>query len=141
MGCCSSKSLQASTTEESIIQQFELELGLNQAESIRIDRVLHRYSSFKKMTEVQFTNACSELGWDRIRFKSFFNNFILGLCYQTKKLNCLGILLGMGSPSTKISLLFENYDDDISGTLSKSEIEKMVSHLVSVACVIIPNFC
>jgi Ca2+-binding EF-hand superfamily protein len=59
--------------------------------------------------------------------------------YNLKKLNCLGILLGQETIPRKLKILFQNYDSDTSGELSRDELLTMIDDITEVACIILPK--
>ena len=140
MGCTCTTREGYRSIESNFLTPLEKDLRLHMRFSKDIDRILHRNSTNYKMTKAQLQTACKYLGVDFERFQGFFDRFSTGSYYLMKKLNSLGILLGKGTIEDKIVLLFQNYDIDTSGTLSREEIEMMIESLLSVSCIIIPSY-
>ncbi|OMJ86829.1 hypothetical protein SteCoe_11605 [Stentor coeruleus] len=139
MGCttCRKSNL---TIEESVLLPLERSLGFSKFPSVEVDRILYRHSNLCKMSEPQLRKACKNLLFDYKDMKFFFARFSDGELFYTRKLNCVGIILGKGSDDIKASLLFKNYDVDISQTLDKNEIETLVGDILTVSCRIIPGY-
>ena len=141
MGCCCYKRVEIeSSLEDSIFFKLENQIGLKHKDSYYIDRVVHRHSYNNTMSQTQFKKAISELAIDSEKPLDFFEKLKEDGKYQTKRINCLGILLGRGGISLKVKLLFQNYDLDTSGTLCRPEIEAMISDIVTLTCKIIPEY-
>lgn len=126
--------------EERVLIPVEQSLGFHMLTSVEIDRTLHRYSTLSKMSEPQLKKACKILTLEYTKLENFLLRFSDGQCTKTKRLNCVGILLGQGAEKIKISLLFKNYDIDASLTLDRSEIETLIEDILMVSCKIIPGY-
>ena len=140
MGCSCTNRESSHGIESKYLTPLEKDLKFHLRESKEIDRVFHRNHTYNKMNNVQLQTACRALGIDLERFQSFFDRFSANDYYDMKKLNCLGILLGKGTITEKVKLVFENSDLDTSKTLSREEIEHMIESLISVSCIIIPSY-
>lgn len=139
MGCSSCKPQNDISPEEKTLNSFENSLGIHKLQLLTIDRVLHRYSSETGMSTSQFERAFSELSLNFSDFQHFYCRFYEKYQYNMKKLNCLGILLSEDQAQKKLKILFQSYDTDTSGYLSREELAKMINDLTEVACVIIPK--
>jgi hypothetical protein len=140
MGCCGPKPQFATDDEESLIQKFEDSLILSTIESVKFDRLLHRYSNNNKViSKHQLSRIASVAGLNLEHYIPFFNRFTTASNYSVRLLNCLGILLGQGEIKAKVKLLFENYDYDTSASLSAEEVNSMIFDLATVSLVIIPS--
>lgn len=139
MGCttCRRSTL---AIEESVLSPLEKSLGFYKFTSVEVDRILYRYSNLGKMSEPQLKKACKKLLFSYKDMIIFFTRFSDGELFYTRKLNCVGIILGKGSDEIKASLLFKNYDIDISQTLDKKEIEALIEDILTVSCRIIPGY-
>lgn len=140
MGCLSSRSENEFSEMEQLIQDFEKSIGFSILDSFSVDRTFHRYSTNKKMSIVQLEKACSILNLNFKEFEAFYSKFLFKNTYQMKKLITLGIVLGNSKDQDKLSLLFQNYDDDISHTLNPDEIKEMLEDISEVFCEITPYF-
>lgn len=140
MGCTACKGADLNTLESGVFADFEKNIGFDRLKAIEIDRILHRYSTFLKMSKTQMARAFSEMNLSLENHSDFIEWFYDGDSYMVKRLNCLGIFLGQGDVAEKIKLLFQNFDEDASGTLSFIEIESMVSELIFVSCIAIPSY-
>lgn len=139
MGCSTCKSQKDQRPEEQIIHSFEKSLCIHKLQLITIDRVLHRYSTGKGMSISQLERAFSELSLDFSAFEYFYTRFYEKYEYNMKKLNCLGILLCDDQIPRKLKILFQCYDDNTTGMLSREQLETMLNDLTQVACIIIPK--
>lgn len=140
MGCLSSRSESEYSESEKLIQNFENSIGYSLLDSFSVDRTFHRYSTNNKMSNVQLEKACSILNLNIKEFDNLYSKFLVRNSYQMKKLITLGIILGNSKDQDKLSLLFQNYDDDISHTLTPEEIKIMLDDVSEVFCEITP-FC
>ncbi|OMJ67402.1 hypothetical protein SteCoe_35442 [Stentor coeruleus] len=140
MGCTACKGSDTNTLESGVFADFEKNIGFERLKAIEIDRILHRYCTFLKMSKTQMAKAIREMNVSLENHSDFIKWFYDGDSYLVKRLNCLGILLGQGDTNEKIKLLFQNFDEDASGTLSIIEIENMVSEIVFVSCLAIPSY-
>ncbi|OMJ69605.1 hypothetical protein SteCoe_32623 [Stentor coeruleus] len=140
MGCAACKGADLNALESGVFADFEKNLGFDRLKSIEIDRILHRYCTFLKMSKTQIAIAFREMNVSLENYSDFIEWFYDGDSYLVKRLNCLGIYLGQGDANEKIKLLFQNFDEDASGTLSITEIEAMVSELIFVSCLAIPSY-
>ena len=127
-------------SENHSFTQAESHIGFGKLRSIYIDRVLHRHSSNFVISKKQLSLICKELAIDEDSLQSFFKMFYKNRGYELLRLSCLGILLGQGSLNEKAMLLFENYDYDTSKTLSKDEVKIMITDILTISCIIIPNY-
>ena len=139
MGCSGCKNNREQSSEEKVLEVFEKSLGLQEVQALSIDRILHRYSTGDGMSISQLEKAFSELKIDHGRFQQFYYLFYDSYAYNLKKLNCLGILLGLETVPRKLKILFQNYDTDNSGELSRDELLNMIDDITEVACVLIPR--
>lgn len=139
MGCVCLSRNHFTSAEKKYFSPVEDSLGFDSKTSKEIDRILHRNSTHNKISLTQLRIICTMLCFKFESLLNFFAYFSNGDYYLTKKLNCAGILLGKGSQAEKLILLFQNYDIDLSGTLSDSEISIMIDDLLTVACIIIPT--
>lgn len=138
MGCNGCKQ-RPEMVEEILLQAFEQSLGIHLINLLTIDRVLHRYSTGSGMSISQLEKAFSELGLDLEGFDMFYRGFYKKHQFSLNQLNCLGILLSNEPVNKKLKILFQNYDCDTSGELSREELVIMVNDLTEVACILIPN--
>jgi len=138
MGCNGCKQ-RPESVEEIFLETFEQSLGMHTIKLLTIDRVLHRYSTESGMSISQLEKAFSELGLDLARFDKFYRGFYKKHQFSLNQLNCLGILLSNEPVLKKLKILFQNYDTDTSGELSREELEIMVNDITEVACILIPK--
>jgi len=144
MGCSSSRL--SENKEESFIQKCERDLGYFNSKSQEIDRTIHRYSVDLKMTANQFLAAAYELklsvpDQNQVSLEKFYESFKDHLGnYDARKLGSLGILLGKGSIKEKALILFQNYDTDISRTISCEEFTTILKDLVDISLGSTPHF-
>ena len=139
MGCSGCKPNREQSNEEKLLEAFEKSLGLQEVQVLSIDRILHRYSSGEGMSNSQLEKAFSELKIEHLKFQQFYYLFYDSYAYNLKKLNCLGILLGQETVPKKLKILFQNYDTDTSGELTRDELLNMIDDITEVACVLIPR--
>jgi hypothetical protein len=139
MGCTVFRTKDYASIEDIYFKDFEDELGFSRKSSWRIDKYFYRYSNSNLMSQKVFNRTCEMLGVDLNLNGDFFMRFHTISGYLTQKLNSLGIMLGKGLDAHKIKLLFRNYDNDISNTLSKPELEKLITDCVTISCVILPT--
>ena len=107
------------------IESIENDLQLSNIPSRILDNTFHRFSTDKTMTLVQFQRALRELNIEYDKYYLFYNFFIDQslstdnvILYNAQKLSTLGILLGNCSDQEKLTLLFQNYDNDARKVLS-----------------------
>lgn len=121
------------------MENFEKSLGMNRLKLMMIDRVLHRYSTNGGLSMSQLEKAFSEMGLNFVEFENFYQGFYRNYEFNLNLLNCLGILVSMEPAVVKLKILFQNYDCDTSGSLSRDELAVMIRDLTEVACVLIPK--
>lgn len=138
MGCNGCKQTRE-RDEEVVLEAFEKSLGLHKLKLMTIDRVLHRYSTNGGLSISQLEKAFSELGLNFLQFDYFYQGFYRNYEFSLNLLNCLGILLSAEPVVVKLKILFQNYDCDTSGTLSREELAVMIKDLTDVACFLIPK--
>lgn len=140
MGCISSRSKDEITEVDSIITNFEISLGFSTLDAYIVDRTFHRFSCNKSMSYVQLKKAFSELKLNYNDFECFYSKFIVKNVFNMRKLNTLGILLSSSKDTDKLKVLFQNYDDDVSGTLAHDEIKIMLKDISEIFCEYTPQY-
>ena len=144
MGCSNSREIFSDSEIEAIIQSTTKNLGLFQYKAEYLDRVIHRNSKNLKISESQLNHIQQTLKLDVSNklIRAFFTFFYSEnkKLYDTKKLATLGILLGKGTLKEKSLLLFQNYDTDLQGSLTKSQLKKMINHINYISCCYLPAF-
>ena len=140
MGCITNKNSSPYSNLDSIFKSFEENLGFSKLSVVKIDRVLLRYSKHSVMNQGQIIKAFSELKLPFSIFERFYDNFKEGSGYQLKKLCTLGIVLGCSNYGERLKTLFQNYDSNISGTLSLIEIKELIQDVIEIFCVYLPEF-
>lgn len=144
MGCSESRD-EESNEYETIILNFESNLGYGKIHCDRVDSIFKRYSLSSKMSSSQFLTACRELNLKKEYgpldhpVTKFYNSFKEGSYFVQRKLSALGILLGKGSDSEKAEVLFKIYDDSKDGNLNLEEVRNMLDDLTEIALVFIPT--
>ena len=140
MGCITNKHSSPYSNLDSIFKSFEENLGFSKLSVIKIDRVLHRYSKHSVMNQGQIIKAFSELKLPFSQFERFYDNFKQESGYRLKKLCTLGIILGNANYVERLKTLFQNYDSDISGSLSIIEIKELIQDIIEIFCIYLPEF-
>ena len=135
MGCCETASV-PKLTPESRISEFEDKLEIRMMPAERVDRVIHRYSSSLKISQIQFEMIFKELQLLKSSlaysyFQMFYNEN--EDAYEARELSSVGIVYCSGTDQEKITLLFQNYDLDSSKSLISDEIKEMVADLTNIA--------
>jgi Ca2+-binding EF-hand superfamily protein len=92
-----------------------------------------------QMNDSQLVKAFSELNLLYSPFQSFYELFRNGLTFDMKKLCSLGIVLGNAKDNEKLKTLFQNYDLDLSGLLSRQELMVMIADITEIFCLFIPQ--
>lgn len=148
MGCSNNREKSINLEEERIIGIAEDLLKFTSLDALLIDRTIHRYSISNRLTGSQFEAAHRDLNIsfedynrERTPLGEFYNSFLNhdGLTYSTTKLCSLGLLLGKGSVKTKASILFQNYDLDLSKSIDQGEFKVLLEDLVDIALIRIPK--
>lgn len=140
MGCLGSRSDFKYEDEELLMTQLGLNLGYSNLDAFQIDRIFHRFSTNSKMTAAQFSKALSELKLPFEGFENLYKKFCIGSSYKMIHLCTTGIILTNSSIENKLKLIFQNYDFDVSGSLSIDEISEMIKDITIMACEYIPQF-
>lgn len=138
MGCTNSKEFLTAEKEESIIREFENDLGFGEIKVCTIPNIFKGNSKCGLMTKMQLEYACSQAKVNLMSYDTFLSHFFDGNRFIAKKLICLGILLGQGDTNEKISLLYENYDSSRHGFMPKSAIEEIITDIIEISCIKIP---
>ena len=139
MGCvCTGRG--SNEIEETYLKPFEDSLKLKNKSVKDIDRAFYRFSYLKSLSHSQLDRACSSLQIPLSLHSSFFDFFIQNSKFSARKLSTLGILLGKGSISEKSSILFDNYDEDISNSLELDEIKEVIQDILDISCHYIPMY-
>jgi Ca2+-binding EF-hand superfamily protein len=136
MGCSVFRETESSYIENKYFKEFEASIGFSKHYSSKIDKIFYRYSVSSTIPKKIFSLACKKLSIDETQYHDFFQRFNTHNGYLTQRINLLGIMLGKGTEEQKTRLLFRNYDNDISNTLSKSELEKLATDCFIVSCAI-----
>src|SRR5574343_2107114 len=130
MGCCNTRDFKRDCDIESVISESEACLDLHNYSSEYLDRVIHRNSTQMKMSEQQFSRFFESLKKveSRNEVKDFFRLFYDSKeqNYETRLISTFGILMGQGSYQDKANLIFDNYDDESSRTLTKTQVRNMI---------------
>lgn len=147
MGCTHSSLIFEKSVEENLLLPFEKALGFGAIECQILDSIFHRYSLDQHLTLNQFSKALKTANLNLSILKEFCESFNevtvktpFDKLYSTTKLNCLGVLLSKGTISSKIHVLFQNYDIEANKKISKGKILLMLDTLVAISLEIIPNF-
>jgi len=140
MGCINTRSKLDVTDQNLAIMSFENSLGFNTLDAYIVDRTFHRFSCNKSMSFVQLTKAFSELKLNYSDFESFYSKFLLKNSFNLKKLNTLGVLLSKSKDVDKLKVIFQNYDDDVSGSLSYDELKVMLEDITEIFCEYTPQY-
>ena len=135
MGCCSSKCNLKENPEKRICEtEDKLEIRILSAE--KVDRMIHRYSKYLKVSQIQFEMFCKELPLEKNSlsydfFQLFYNENEEN--YDVRILSSVAILYCYGTDEEKIKQLFQNYDIDSSKTISPDELKQMIGDLTKIA--------
>ena len=140
MGCLGSRTDFKYEDEEALMSQSELKLGYVGVDALQIDRIFHRFSTGTQMTVPQFSKAITGLNLPLEGYENFYNKFSSGSYYKMIQLCTMGIILTNSSIENKLKLIFQNYDADVSGSLSKDEISEMLGDITLIGCEYIPQF-
>lgn len=125
--------------DEDIIEVAESMLGFGNIECSDFDMNFSRYSGGSHLSNKQLKNAMEALGLngnaiDEPPLDVFLTPFLEGeRGYSLKKLVCVGILLGRGTPEKKGELLMQNYDRDCSGEIDPEELKIMIDDMASIS--------
>lgn len=139
MGCaCTRRDME--DIEENYLKPFEDSLKLGNKLVKEIDRAFYRFSYQKSMSHSQLDRACSSLQIPLSIHIRFFEFFIINGKFSAKKLSTLGVLLGKGSILEKSSILFDNYDEDLSNSLEADEIMEIIQDCIDISCYYIPIY-
>lgn len=144
MGCQNSRGKITYADPESIINKSTSYLNFDTKTSKYLDRMAHRFSTGLQMSKRQFKaylkvlNLQKELPSTTDFFKYFYNRDTES--YSVKQLSTLGILLGKSKTHSKAHLLFQNYDEDCTASLSKEEISEMIEDIFYISCDCLPGF-
>ena len=144
MGCCRTRNLSKDSGIESLISLSEAKLDFQNYSSVYLDRLIYRNSTHMKMSEQQFSRFFESLkkieSKDQVKdfFRLFYN--IKEKTYKTRLISTFGILMGQGSFDEKVSLIFDNYDDEYTRILSKEKIQKMIHDIFYISCFCLPAF-
>lgn len=137
------------THEEKAIAMAEAKLNIS---SVHADVFLAEFSKNRNglgfSNQNQFLQAANTLGLytvgvteEKTPMHNFYQGFTTTLReYDTRKLCVLGALLGKGEIENKISILFEQFDRDASGSMDYKEFKTMLSIIIEIALVQLPNF-
>ncbi|OMJ66483.1 hypothetical protein SteCoe_36651 [Stentor coeruleus] len=127
--------------EELTIQAAESLLGFEAIECGEFDMSFSRFAHGNYLTEKQLKASLEALGLtgssvDEFPFKNYLSSFQEDdKGYPLKKLVCVGILLGKGTPSRKGELLLQNYDRDCSGEIDPDEFKCMIDDMILVSVI------
>jgi hypothetical protein len=138
MGCEFSRK-DSKNIEELRIQSAEAQLGFAAIDCSEFDMSFSRYSIGGYLNSNQLRASMDGLGitgssLEEPPFSVYFNCFSEGdKGYSLKKLVCIGILLGKGTPVRKGELLLQNYDRDSSGEIDLDEFRTMINDMVQVS--------
>jgi hypothetical protein len=137
MGCCNKRAELNPKICEKLISDYAKRLSVRHIRALDFDRASHRFSYRLKLSPVQMLEMCKHLqiSFDSPLVTCFFKNFYdeKELNYSVKKISLFGILFCKGLIEEKISMLFELYDIDTSGSLSRYELFTLLQDLFFVA--------
>ena len=142
MGCCCSL-YNPSLNPEVKVCEIEDKLEIKVLSAERVDKMIYRYSKSLKVSQAQFKVFCNELPLEKDSFScAYFKMFYNEECdyYNVKELSSAAILYCYGSDEEKIKLLFQNYDDDSSKTISSNELKQIISDLTNIVLSYSTNF-
>ena len=144
---CSFCNRSSEKIDHNSIDSIEDGLQLSNLPSNFLDSMFHSHSREKTMTLAQFQRGMNELKLDYDKYCLFYNLFIDQnlakynvMVFSVQKLSTLGILLGTCLDREKLKLLFQNYDINASKTLTRSEIECLVTDILDISIIYIPKY-
>ena len=141
MGCCSSRVPSwDESLESNILTELERSLGYYNYTSKEMNEKFHQFSVEGKIHSSNFKELCSSLSLKFDKFSDLYSKFADGSAYILKKLTCLGVLLGRGEAEEKLTILFENYQNSNSKTMTSEKLKEMLDHLAFVSCSVIPGY-
>lgn len=140
MGCSNSRDPSIDGVDQEALTEFESELGIKNIPAETIAKVFYTYSKHGLMTKNQLDAACIDSEVNLSLHQNFLDRFSDGCHFLVKKFICLGIMLGKGEAIEKINLLFEAYSSRKSNFLSQSQLEEMITDLIEIPCITIPNY-
>ncbi|OMJ67401.1 hypothetical protein SteCoe_35441 [Stentor coeruleus] len=141
MGCSNSRDSSLEGIDQEALTEFENELGLKNISAETIVNVFHSYSKAGLITKNQLNAACIDSKVNLNLNQNFLDRFSDEGRILVKKIICLGILLGKGEAIEKVCLLFETYASSReSNLLSQSQLEEMITDLIEISCLTIPNY-
>ena len=132
MGCCSSQN----SKPDFEITSIENKLEIKSVSAKKLDKLIYRFSSQGKISSAQLAALYKELNFSKdssscAYFKMFYNPS--EDAYNARELSSVGVLHSQGTYEEKIAVLFQNYDTDLSKSLSSEEIKQMIADLTSIA--------
>ncbi|OMJ95017.1 hypothetical protein SteCoe_1715 [Stentor coeruleus] len=143
MGCIEVKN----KSEEILIQEAEHVLNLKKQKSIQVDSVIRKFSLNGQVTSVQLNRISSHLKLQTknlfpfIKIDEFYGKLRdINGNYDLKDLLVIGILLSDGESSTKAGLLYQIFDEELTGHMSLSKVKNQLLYkLVIHSCSSLPK--
>lgn len=143
MGCIEVKN----NSEEELIQEAERVLNFHKQKSVQVDSVIRKFSLNGQVTPVQLTRISNHL---RLQTKNLFpfikiDEFYGKLRdingnYDLKDLLVIGILLSDGESSTKAGLLYQIFDEELTGHMNLSKVKSQLLYkLATHSCSSLPK--
>jgi hypothetical protein len=143
MGCSLSRE-ELREEEQSIIMEEE-QLDLSKSSCVQIDLTIRKYSREWVINAKQWTIIQNELAITAkntpkaTKLEAFYALFADSKGkINGKQVNLLGIICGNGNPTTKSRLIFEIYDQDLIGKISRKDAEDLFKELFEITLIKIP---
>lgn len=139
MGCACSRDDPISI-EDDCFAPFEQSLKLANKSADSFIMILKKHSISNTLNLEFLENPLISNVLDLIKHYRFYKQFQTNKRYDTKKLCCLAILIGKGSPTTKSELLYDLFKDEDSDCFTKNNLEATIECILSISCELIPNY-
>jgi hypothetical protein len=147
MGCTQRKLESPLTEEELLLQDYEDNFGLDDVSSTSMYEAI-RAASIERTPLQEILSGLSNLGWtvDLFGKTTLVEEFLRKHCgsendlISGKKAILFFLLLGKDSLENKAKILFDVCDLDVSESVSKEELDEVLTSLVEIALEEIPSF-
>lgn len=141
MGCSSSRSKTFFPDEEILIEESELLFNFSMLHPKHLIELFTSYSVNSQISESNLQIALSDLFSSPNMSMQIYSKFLFRGSYSLKKLNTLAILLGTCRFPSRLKMLFTNYDTTQPEYLYKADIELMISHIIYIFLIVLPQIC
>lgn len=143
MGCIEAKN----SSEETSILEAERVLNFHKQKSYKVDSIIRKFSLNGKVNSVQLSRIADHLNLQIyntppfMRIQDFYDKLKdTSGNYDIKDLLIIGILLSDGEPCTKAALLYQVFDEELTGHMDSMKVRRqLLEKVATYSCSTLPR--